>query len=105
MGFVTKLVKIFRFLFFFLSGRKIKFTSDIAGYLALAQLALELFGRRSAGPRACAGIITIRFDIPVDLVEWPGSGGSGLCDGLRKLRGMRWVWEGEEVRMVKSLVN
>jgi hypothetical protein len=42
------------------------------------------------------------FDIPVNLVEWPRSGG-GLCDGFREFGGMCWIREGEEVRMVKGL--
>jgi len=85
-----------------LSGREIKFARDIAGYLVPAQLALELFGRGSGGLHAWPGIVTTEVDIPVDLVEWSGSGG-GLCNGFGEFGGMCWVREGEEVRMIKSL--
>ena len=64
-----------------------------------AQLTLELFGW-SGGFRAWSRV-TILFDIPVDLVKWPRSG--GLCAGFRELGGMCRVREGEEVRMTKSL--
>ena len=86
------------------SGREIELPRDVARYLPLTQFALELFGWRS-GLHTWPGIITIGFDIPVYLVEWPGSGGGsgGLCDGFRKFGGMCRIWEGEEVRMIKSL--
>jgi hypothetical protein len=83
-----------------LSGREIKFARDIARYVMTAQLTLKLFGW-SGGLHAWSGV-TILFYIPVDLVQWPRSGG-GLCAGFRELGGMCRVREGEEVRMTKSL--